>query len=199
MIIIGTVLALTLSACGGSDVSAPTPAEGPPLALLPDEMDVDGASSALVGPVKGAELRKGIERYRLVKSRTRSPYEVAGVDLNVNGRMEALVLFSGGDWCTVTGCSLVVFRHGRTGYRPISHITRVRAPIFVGPNSSFGWRDLIVRTGGGGAAIRTVRLGFNGAGYPKNALLQPEPTQALLSQSQRVITKGLTTRAASVR
>jgi hypothetical protein len=57
----------------------------------------------------------------------------------------------------------------------------------VGPETSFGWRDLIVRTGGGAAPVRTVRLGFTGKGYPANALLQPEPVSEMLSRSQEVM------------
>jgi putative lipoprotein len=100
------------------------------------------------------------------------------------------VLFAGPDWCQRTGCSLVVFREEETGYRPVSHVTRVRPPILVGPESSFGWRDLIVRTGGGPAPIRTVRLGFSGNGYPVNALLQPEPVADMIARSQQVLAES---------
>jgi hypothetical protein len=63
----------------------------------------------------------------------------------------------------------------------------VRPPLLVGPESSFGWRDLIVRTGGGAAPVRTVRLGFTGKGYPANALLQPEPVADMVSRSQQIM------------
>ncbi len=52
----------------------------------------------------------------------------------------------------------------------------------------------MVNTGGGPAPIRTVRLGFSGKGYPVNALLQPEPVQEMLTQSQQILaeTPGFT-------
>ena len=64
------------------------------------------------------ELRKAVERYNLAKQRTPGPYEVAGVDLNGDGKSEAMVIFSGPDWCQKTGCSLVVFQEEPVGYRP---------------------------------------------------------------------------------
>jgi hypothetical protein len=109
------------------------------------------------------------------------------VDLNGDGKAEAVVLFSGTDWCQKTGCSLVVFQKEAVGYKPVSHITSVAAPVLIGPEASFGWRDLMVNTGGGAAPVRTVRLGFTGKGYPSNALLQPEPVSEMLSRSQQVM------------
>jgi hypothetical protein len=84
----------------------------------------------------------------------------------------------------------VIFQEGQEGYRPVSHITRVRPPILVGPDSNFGWRDLIVKTGGGAAPLRTVRLAFSGKGYPINALLQPEPVEDMVARSTQVMTES---------
>jgi len=44
-----------------------------------------------------------------------------------------------------------------------------------------------VKTGGGAAPVRFVRLGFSGNGYPKNALLQPGPTEEVMAQATDVI------------
>jgi hypothetical protein len=60
----------------------------------------------------------------------------------------------------------------------------------VGPETNFGWSDLIVNTGGGPAPVRTVRLGFTGKGYPGNALLQPEPTAETLARSQGILAES---------
>lgn len=140
-----------------------------------------------LGEVDQAELRKALERYRIGLEREQSPVETAGVDLTGDGIAEVLVLYTGPGWCTTTGCSFVVFQSGERGYSPVSRTTRVRGPVMIGPGSNSGWRDLIVKTGGGAAPVRHVRLGFTGNGYPKNALLQPGPTESTLSQSTEVI------------
>lgn len=188
--------AALLTACGGSSsgpeasgLNAPAPT-----ALRPSQNAA--ANQALTGPVNEGELRKAIERYRVTKQRSASHYDFAGADLNGDGRPEALVLFSGQDWCVRTGCSLVIFQEEETGYKAVSHVTRVRPAIRVGPDSNFGWRDLVVDTGGGPAPIRTVRLGFTGQGYPINALLQPEPLPDMIAQSQPVISESRAFRSA---
>lgn len=195
-LVVGT-LALTVGACGGgsagsSDTSLNAAA---PIALTPKSDDAD-AANALTARVEDAELAKAIERYRVTKERSAGSYQSAGVDLNGDGKPEAVVLFSGEDWCVNTGCSLVIFQKQEFGYRPVSHVTRARPPILVGPDSNFGWRDLLVNTGGGPAPIRTVRLGFSGESYPNNALLQPEPVADLLARSQQIMVENPTFGAA---
>jgi len=177
---------LALAACGTSSPdSAALTTEGP--ISLTRKSDDASAPGALSGKVNEPELRKAVERYNLAKQRTPGPYDFAGVDLNGDGKSEAIVLFSGPDWCQKTGCSLVVFQEEEVGYRPVSHITSARPSVLIGPEASFGWRDLMVNTGGGNAAVRTVRLGFSGKGYPANALLQPEPIADMLGRSQQVM------------
>lgn len=160
-----------------------------PVALTPKRTET-GGGNALIAPIDQAELRKAVERYRISKNRGEANIDNTGVDLNGDGKPEALVLFAGEDWCLQTGCSLVVFQLEATGYRPVSHITRVRPPILVGPDNHFGWSDLLVNTGGGPSPVRTVRLGFTGQGYPVNALLQPEPLTETISRSQGVLAES---------
>lgn len=186
-IVTALVAALALAGCGASGAPETTALNAQaPIALTPKQ-DASGAPGALAGKVNEPELRKAVERYNLAKQRTPGPYDFAGVDLNGDGKSEAIVMFSGPDWCQKTGCSLVVFQEEQVGYRPVSHITSARPPVLIGPEASFGWRDLMANTGGGAAAVRTVRLGFSGKGYPANALLQPEPVSEMLSRSQQVM------------
>lgn len=181
--------AMLLAACGGDrPETAALATNEAPVALTPKQSA--SAGGALTAPVNEVELRKAVDRYRITRQRAESPYDFTGVDLNGDGKPEGLVLFSGDDWCTKTGCSLVVFQEETTGYKVISHVTQARAPVLIGPEANFGWRDLMVATGGGGAPLRTVRLGFNGKGYPANALLQPEPLQDMLSRSQQVMAES---------
>jgi hypothetical protein len=157
-----------------------------PVTLTPPSGE-SAETGVTLAAVDETELRKAIERYRIKMERTESPAETAGVDLTGDGRAEALALFTGPDWCVTTGCSFIVFRESETGYEAVSRTTRVRGPVKVGPGSNSGWRDLIVKTGGGAAPIRFVRLGFSGDGYPRNALLQAEPREEVLAQATEVI------------
>jgi len=153
-----------------------------PVTLAPPSSDraEPGVTLAAVDETK---LQRAIERYRIEMERSESPVQTAGVDLTGDGVPEALALFSGSDWCTTTGCSFIVFRESETGFEAVSRTTRVRGPVKIGPGSNAGWRDLIVKTGGGAAPVRFVRLGFSGNGYPANALLQPAPTDNVLAQA----------------
>jgi hypothetical protein len=187
--IAGALMCLSLVAGCTAQPTTSGPADmstSRPVTLAPPS---DAAEKARVtqGALNETELGKAIERYRIKLDRDESPVKTAGVDLTGDGRAEALVLFTGADWCTTTGCSFIVFRESETGYEAVSRTTRVRGPVKVGPGSNAGWRDLIVKTGGGAAPVRFVRLGFSGSGYPTNALLQPGPTDEVLAQATDVI------------
>jgi len=133
-------------------------------------------------PVNPDDLSKAAERLRITKKKAESPFEQAGADLNSDGRAKALVLFTGQDWCSPQGCTLVVFQPSDVGYRPISQTIGVKPPVSVGPGSNAGWRDLIVRTG----ANKVVLLQFTGGGYPTNAATQPDATSDV-AQSEVLI------------
>jgi len=175
--------ALSMLGCTTQPTSGPSEfSTNRPVTLAPPSSDrvEPGATLAAVDENK---LQRAIERYRIKMDRAESPVETAGVDLTGDGVPEALALFSGPDWCTTTGCSFIVFQESETGYEAVSRTTRVRGPVKIGPGSNASWRDLIVKTGGGAAPVRFVRLGFSGNGYPANALLQPGPTDDVLAQA----------------
>ncbi len=176
-------LAATLAACGGSGekpASAVTPGapDSAPVALAPRKT----SPQTVVMSVNQDEVAKAAERLRMTKKKKESPYDQAGADLNSDGRAKALVLFTGQDWCSPQGCTLVIFEPSDVGYRPISQIVGVKPPVAVGPGSNAGWRDLIVKSG----ANKVVRLQFTGGGYPTNAAVQPEAASDA-SQSEVLI------------
>jgi hypothetical protein len=184
-------IASLLAACGPADkpVSAVTPgapdATSGPVALSPHK----SSPQTIAMTVDQDALTKAIERLRITKKKGESPFDQAGADLNSTGRAKALVLFTGTDWCSPQGCTLVVFEPGETGFKPVSQIVGVKAPVAAGPGSNAGWRDLIVKTG----ASKIVRLTFTGGGYPTNAAGQPDasadvPQSEVLIQPQGSLT-----------
>jgi hypothetical protein len=164
--------AFALGACGGFSFSEKPESvvtkgsDGAPVALAPTK----AAPQTVAMSVNQEEVAKAVERLRMTKKKKESSFDQAGADLNSDGRTKALVLFSGQDWCSPQGCTLVVFEPSDVGYRPISQIVGVKAPVAVGAASNAGWRDLIVKTG----ANKIVRLQFTGGGYPTNAATQPD-------------------------
>ncbi len=177
------IAGLACTACGGSlpetAVSSSQP-QGP-------TMFAPNGRAVYAGSLDKIELDKAIERYRITRKRTPSPFEVGAADLNGDGQPEAIVLLTGSDWCSKAGCSLVVFQYHEFGFQPVSHTINVMRPILAAPSQGVGWRDLIVKSVGNGS-IRTVRLTFGAeGGYPGNALIQPEADTATVSASERVI------------
>jgi len=179
------IAAGVLSGCGSGDrpassVASGEPAgDGAPVALAPRR----GAAQTIAMAADQDALNKAIERLRITKKKKEGgPFDQAGADLNSDGRAKALVLFTGQDWCSPQGCTLVVFEPGDVGYRPISQIVGVKAPIAAGPGSNAGWRDLIVKTG----TSKIVRLQFTGGGYPASAAGQPDAS-ADIAQSEVLI------------
>ncbi len=187
-VLLACIWAFIAAGCGASDGDRTPGAAPAPVMLTPKRAEGSGpAQPVYAGSLDQAELTKAIERYRITKNRGPAAFDVGAADLNGDGRPEALVLFTGDDWCSPTGCSLVIFQPQEFGYRPVSHVVSVRPPVLLPPAQGGIWRDLIVRTGGGAAPERTVRLAFSSKGYAANALIQPDADSESVSQSARLI------------
>lgn len=141
-----------------------TAAQIPPATSLAPHMMVSVKRS-----LNQTNIRRAIRNYQISKNLATGPYRVMGADLNSNGKGEAIVLFTGKDWCAPTGCTLVIFKQTDRGYRPISITRRVKAPILVARSSAYGWRGITVDTGITNKTLQSVVLRFNGSGYPGNA------------------------------
>jgi len=100
-------------------------------------------------------------------------YFDARVDLDGDGRDEALVFLAGPMVCGTGGCPLLVFTPEGEGYRLVTQVSVVRLPVRLSPRSDHGWRNLIVYVAGGGAVAGDVELAFDGQGYPDNATVEP--------------------------
>ena len=112
-------------------------------------------------------------------------FESALVDLDGDGILDAVVLFSGAGDCGSGGCSLEIYRGANHGFHFVSHSTVSREPIRLLDEKSFGWHSLTVSVGGGGAkACDAALMRFNGRKYPGNPSSMPCATAAQLKSAK---------------
>ena len=96
------------------------------------------------------------------------------IDLNGDGKPEALVYLSGAYTCGTGGCKMLVLEQSRQRYQLISKMTLVNAPVIVSSEKSVGWNDLVMEVAGGGEAKHYARMQFDGNAYPVNPSTAPE-------------------------
>lgn len=96
------------------------------------------------------------------------------VDLNGDGKPEALVYLFGPVVCGTGGCSAYVFQLEGARYKLISELSPARNPIVVSSSKTRGWKDLLVPVAGGGVQSEYYAiLQFNGRQYPSNPTVPP--------------------------
>lgn len=95
----------------------------------------------------------------LIDSLSRT-YKYNQVDLNGDGNLEILVGLNGPFFCGSGGCTvLLLTNHGDV----ITRFSVVKYPAYLDNESSNGWKNLILYSGG---ANRVVQ--FDGTAYPSN-------------------------------
>jgi hypothetical protein len=107
----------------------------------------------------------------------------APIDLNQDGRADAVVLVRDANWCGSGGCFMLIFKGTAKGYSLVSRSTITSTPVRILPSSHFGWRDLIVYSNGTGDVV----LRFNGVRYPFNPSLELAPTPNQLQSAVEVL------------
>ncbi|MEE8177914.1 MAG: hypothetical protein V3T65_07975 [Acidobacteriota bacterium] len=100
-------------------------------------------------------------------------YFDAFVDLNGDGKLEAIVYLIGRDWCGSGGCPTLILEPEGSSYRVVTKMTITNPPIRVLSRSSHGWRNLAVQLSGGGGQAREAELRFDGKKYPGNPNMAP--------------------------
>jgi hypothetical protein len=104
-------------------------------------------------------------------------------DLDADGRDDALVFLTDPDWCSVAGCTLLVFRGGKERFALVSDSRAIETPIRVTPERSQGWKTLIVHAKGRG----DVLMRFGGKRYPADAAALPMASAAQRRRAAAVI------------
>lgn len=95
------------------------------------------------------------------------------VDLNDDGLAETIVYLVGRYACGSGGCTSLIFRSNGETYEPMARVTLVNNPIVVSPQTTNGWRDLILHVAGGGAPSAYHVLEHSGTAYPENPSVAP--------------------------
>jgi len=101
-------------------------------------------------------------------------YIDAFVDLNGDGRKEAVVYITGRGWCGSGGCPTLVVTPDGSTWRVVTKILLTRPRIRVLAATSHGWRSLTVWVQGGGIQDGyEAELRFDGKTYPANPTVPP--------------------------
>ena len=79
-------------------------------------------------------------------------------DLNGDGQDEAIALL---DWCSSTGCEMIIFGSKDKSLVFSSRVSRVQAPITVARTKNFSWASLLVAEN-----KQWLQLDFDGLSYP---------------------------------
>ncbi len=97
-----------------------------------------------------------------------SLYERRRVDLNGDGRRDALVLFKNpyGYWCGLYGCTMLILMAGEENFKLLNATQPVRGPLFISAMETNGWKNIIVHVSGRWAETKDVALQFDGEKYP---------------------------------
>ena len=105
-----------------------------------------------------------------------STYEHRRIDLDNDGRRDALVLFKTpyGFWCGKHGCAMLVMKASDTDFKLVNVIQPIRPPLYIGENETYGWKTLVARVSGRWDEAKDVEIAYNGMQYPSNpANLEP--------------------------
>lgn len=137
-------------------------------------------------------LQGYVKEARLDDDKTARFY-FAILDLNGDGRAEALVYLVGRWWCGSGGCPLLVLAADRGSYTVVTRILITRPPIRVLSTTSNGWRDIAVWVQGGGIQHGyEAELRFDGKTYPispanppARRLTRKVPGETVISSSQK--------------
>ncbi len=148
--------------------------------LIPASLAICGLIGCTSTAVNPSSLALAVADATLEEA---ASYKSAYVDLNGDGKDDAVVLLSGNNWCGSGGCTMLVFKNVSTGYALVSRSTVTREPVRVSSSVSYGWKDLIVSTKGVGDAL----MRFDGSAYPGNPSVERAATPEQVGLARIII------------
>lgn len=96
------------------------------------------------------------------------------VDLDADGKDEAIAYVSGSYWCGSGGCNAIILTPEGDSWAEIGNTSVSRLPIGVLDTTSNGWKDLAISFNGGGLPAGIGQMQFDGSRYPRNPTSAPE-------------------------
>jgi hypothetical protein len=125
-----------------------------------------GATGASTNaPAADARLEAAIRAAVEVDDGRPNRYAYHRIDLDGDGKDEALVYLLGPDFCGTGGCTMLLLAPKADGYRLVQQFSITQTPVLAASERSHGWRDLIRHEAGGGARASFVRHRFDGHRY----------------------------------
>jgi hypothetical protein len=91
---------------------------------------------------------------------------VERIDLNGDGREDALVLLQSRRHCSARGCTLLVFERVGEEYELHSRLLLGRTPLIATESRTGGWRDLVAPMTSSAAGMRLMVVKHTPRGYP---------------------------------
>jgi hypothetical protein len=118
-------------------------------------------------------LKKFLQNYDHGDDKT-ARYFDAFVDLDGDGKKEAIVYLVGDARCGSGGCNTLILTQHAASWKVIKSITITRPPIRVLASTSDGWHSISVWVQGGGIQPGyEAELRFDGKNYPANPTVPP--------------------------
>ncbi|WP_019616249.1 hypothetical protein [Psychromonas ossibalaenae] len=111
-------------------------------------------------PEVDREVQKAVNQYFKIHRTDPKNTKFSSVkfDLNGDGIKDAVVLL---DWCSKSGCEMLIFEGTEKGYRFSSRVSRIQAPIIVAQSQHYLWQSLLTEKNG-----EWLKLDFDGISYP---------------------------------
>ena len=168
-----------LVGCSGAPgpAAAPVPASRPAAAApaehpAPPPKAVPRSEPAAAVPTRpvprGATVDLAITQF-LAHEKAAGPdarHVVERIDLNGDGRDDALVLLQSRRYCNARGCTLLVFERVGDAYQLHSRLLLGRTPLIAAESHTGGWRDLVAPMTSASAGMRLMVVKHTGRGYP---------------------------------
>jgi len=143
------------------------------LAAKPPQRQVASERSAMENSLRGF-LQTYLRTPPWTEIEPTTRYLPAFVDLDGDGKPEAIVYITGRWWCGSGGCVTLILHREGSSYRVVTRITISRPPIRVFAATSHGWRNISVWVAGGGILQGyQADLRFDGTTYPSNPTTPP--------------------------
>ena len=126
------------------------------------------ARASTPAALRAATVEQAMAQF-LARERAAGPearHVVERIDLNRDGRDDALVLLQSRRYCNARGCALLVFERIGDAYELHSRLLLGRTPLIAAETHTGGWRDLVAPMTSSTAGMRLMMLKHTSRGYP---------------------------------